>query len=199
MTIATREAEAGVDPRLIKTLSHPLRQRLFIALNQKVSSPAELAKSLDEPLSNVSYHVKILAQCDAIELVKTTQIRGATEHFYRATARHYFDDSRWVHLPLSMRRALFGQTLQQIWEHVVQASAAGGFDNLRDHVSWTTPDLDEEGYQDMVDHVNAALERALQIQEESANRRATQPPDSGEIYRTEFVLMHFHRPPDVSS
>jgi len=63
-----------VDQRLIKALGHPLRQRLLHELNQRTASPNELAQVLDEPLGNVSYHVKILAECEAIELVATNPV-----------------------------------------------------------------------------------------------------------------------------
>jgi len=193
MTI--QEIQTGVDQRLIKAMGHPLRQRILIALNRRVASPSELSKELGEPLGNVSYHVKILAQCDAIELVRTAPVRGAVEHFYRAIARNHFDDEHWTELPLSVRRALFDQTLQQIWEDVVAASEGEGFDDPQAHVSWTASELDEEGYRDMVEHLSGALERAVEIQEESVNRRTASPNGAGESRRTELVLMHFHRPP----
>lgn len=198
MTVQT--SQTGVDQRLIRAMSNPLRQRILIALNKRVASPSELSKELDEPLGNVSYHVRILVQCEAIELVKTAPVRGALEHFYRATVRNHFDDDSWADLPDSVRRALFGQTLKQIWSHVTSASEAGGLDDPQNHISWITPELDEQGFEEMVEHVNASLERAMEIQEEAANRRAAEPPGSAEeSYRTELVLMHFHRGSPASS
>lgn len=75
------------DQRLFKALGHPLRQRILAALNERDASPSQLADRLGEPLGNVSYHVKILEQNGAAELVETQAVRGAVEHFYRATAR----------------------------------------------------------------------------------------------------------------
>ncbi|HET7574625.1 MAG TPA: helix-turn-helix domain-containing protein [Solirubrobacterales bacterium] len=50
-------------------------------------SPAELATELAEPLSGLSYHVRVLAECEAIKLVRTRKIRGATEHLYRPAVK----------------------------------------------------------------------------------------------------------------
>lgn len=50
-------------------------------------SPRELAADLDEPLSALSYHVRVLAECEAVKLVRTKQIRGSTQHFYRPAVR----------------------------------------------------------------------------------------------------------------
>jgi hypothetical protein len=36
-----------------------------------------------QPLSNVSYHVRILVNCRAIELARARPVRGSVQHFYR--------------------------------------------------------------------------------------------------------------------
>lgn len=71
---------------LMTALGHPLRRRILreMALTER-SSPRDLAETLAEPLSNVSYHVRVLADCDALELVGTRPVRGSTQHFYRVT------------------------------------------------------------------------------------------------------------------
>lgn len=71
---------------LLTALGHPLRRRILREMSTRErSSPRELAETLSEPLSNVSYHVRVLAGCDALELVGTRAVRGSTQHFYRAT------------------------------------------------------------------------------------------------------------------
>lgn len=51
--------------------------------NRTPISPRELADALEEPLSSVSYHVRVLAENAAIKEVRRKQVRGATQHFYR--------------------------------------------------------------------------------------------------------------------
>ena len=46
-------------------------------------SPNEMAFELQEPLGNISYHVKELAKAQLLELGDTAQRRGALEHYYR--------------------------------------------------------------------------------------------------------------------
>lgn len=80
---------AGSNPRgpdLFNALGHPMRRQI---LREMLDSPAEvsprqLATRLSQQLSALSYHVRVLAECRAIELVRTQRIRGSTEHFYRA-------------------------------------------------------------------------------------------------------------------
>ena len=73
--------------RLMKAMSHPLRAAILRVLNDRTASPAELARELDDHLHNVSYHTKRLEQLGCVELVKERHVRGAVEHFYRATTR----------------------------------------------------------------------------------------------------------------
>jgi DNA-binding transcriptional ArsR family regulator len=46
-------------------------------------SPRELSHRMEISLSNLSYHVRVLAECEAITLVRTQPVRGSLQHFYR--------------------------------------------------------------------------------------------------------------------
>lgn len=70
-----------------KAVAHPLRAAILGALAGEALSPNVLARRLDEPLGNVSYHVTVLRDLGAIELVDTAPRRGAIEHFYQARWR----------------------------------------------------------------------------------------------------------------
>ncbi|HWW67800.1 MAG TPA: helix-turn-helix domain-containing protein [Solirubrobacterales bacterium] len=71
---------------LLIALRHPLRRQILRAMagDTRPLSPRELASSLAQPLSNVSYHVRVLADCSVLELVGTRQVRGSMQHFYRS-------------------------------------------------------------------------------------------------------------------
>jgi DNA-binding transcriptional ArsR family regulator len=190
-----KDEGASVDPRLMKALSHPLRQRILQALNQRVASPAELSEELGESLGNVSYHVKILNELEAIELVRTAPVRGALEHFYRPLVRSQFDDTHWAQLPASIRRDLFGQTLQQIWDHLADAAEEEKLDGDGESVVWIDLQLDEQGLADLNTAVSEALDRAMEIQSESLGRLADLSDEEREeqSHRTELAMLHFHR------
>jgi DNA-binding transcriptional ArsR family regulator len=83
---------AGSKPKgndLFNALGHPMRRRVLREMVDSggEASPRELAAKLSEQLSALSYHVRVLAECGAIELVRTEQIRGSTQHFYRAVIK----------------------------------------------------------------------------------------------------------------
>ena len=70
---------------LFNALGHTMRRRILremLATSDDIS-PRELAAKLSQHLSALSYHVRVLDECDAVELVRTEQIRGSTQHFYR--------------------------------------------------------------------------------------------------------------------
>ncbi len=70
----------------IRALAHPLRQQILGVMIQRPSnsgiSPREISQELCVPLSNVSYHVRILALSGAITLRATRPARGSMQHFY---------------------------------------------------------------------------------------------------------------------
>jgi DNA-binding transcriptional ArsR family regulator len=72
------------DHKLLMALRHPLRRAiLWVMSNDEPISPSQLAELLGQRLTNVSYHVKVLARCGAIAPAGNEQVRGATQHFYR--------------------------------------------------------------------------------------------------------------------
>jgi DNA-binding transcriptional ArsR family regulator len=71
------------DNDLLVALRHPLRRDILRAMEgEEAISPREIAATLQQPLSNVSYHVRVLADCAAVSLVGTKPVRGSMQHFY---------------------------------------------------------------------------------------------------------------------
>jgi DNA-binding transcriptional ArsR family regulator len=71
------------DNDLLTALRHPLRRRILRRMDdEEAVSPRELSRQLHEPLSNVSYHVRVLVDCAAVTLVDTQPVRGSMQHFY---------------------------------------------------------------------------------------------------------------------
>lgn len=132
---------AEADRILLKALSHPVRARALTVLGQRVASPSELAAEQGEPVGDVAYHVRVLRELEMIELVKTRQVRGATEHFYRSTAP---------------RKA---------------GGAGASDSPTGRHLSNVSLDLDEEAWRDANTLLNDCLEGLLRIGSESAARR----------------------------
>jgi DNA-binding transcriptional ArsR family regulator len=166
----TSKTKAGVDQRLVRAIGHPLRLRLLTIFNERVASPSDLAAELGEPIGNVSYHTRILARLGCVELVKTKQVRGAVEHYYRAVVRPVFSDEDWAELPKSIRKSLAGAVLAEIADDMGAAATEGGFDRDQVHLARTPLVLDQQGWQDLNELLQEVSDKALAIQADSASR-----------------------------
>jgi DNA-binding transcriptional ArsR family regulator len=172
-TKTKKKKSTGVDQRLVKALAHPLRVEILTILNERMASPNELSKELEEGLSQVSYHVKVLKDFECIEMVKTEPRRGAVEHYYRATSRAFLTDQDWQSLPDSVKPGVSASSIQMILEDVFGAMAGGTFDSRDDrHLSWTPGVVDVQGWEESVDLVAETLDRVIKIHAGSAKRLA---------------------------
>src|SRR3954471_8315939 len=183
------ETKTGVDQRLVRAIGPPLRLRLLPIFKERVGRPSHLAAELGEPIGNVSYHTRILARLGCVELVKTKQVRGAVEHYYRAVVRPVFSDDDWAELPLSIRKSLAGAVLTEIADDMGASANAGGFDRDEVHLSRTTVTLDSQGWQDLNEALQGVADRALEIQAESAARLQSDGASDSEA--AALVLMLF--------
>ena len=182
-----RQTASAVDSRLAKALAHPLRVQLLAALNEGVASPNELAKKLDEPLTNVSYHVRMLHDLGCIELVDTEPRRGALEHYYRAIMRPFFADRDWKRLPKNARGSISDAVLQLVWDDAAEAIKGGLFDQREDrHLSRSVLCVDDKGWEELHDLLAETLDGAMQIQADSASRVSK---GDGETFAVNLVMM----------
>jgi DNA-binding transcriptional ArsR family regulator len=165
------QATEVVDHHLVKALAHPLRAQILAILNERVASPNQLSKELDEALSNVSYHITVLKDHHCIEMVKTEQRRGAIEHFYRGTTRSFLSDANWSRLSPAAQNGLSVAGMKMIVDRAMGALEANTFDSRNDrHLSCTPMAVDDKGWTDVTALLNQTLEDLMEIQAESAKR-----------------------------
>lgn len=160
-----------LDQRLVRAMGHPVRVQALVILNERIASPNEIAKELDQTVGHVSYHVKVLKECECIELVDTAPRRGAMEHYYRATDRAFLNAEEWDALPASIRPGMSASGIKTVINDVSSAVLAGTFDKRTDrHLSWTPMLVDEEGWGEIKTALTEMLERVFDIQSASAER-----------------------------
>lgn len=161
----------AVDQRVVRALGHPVRVQALVILNERVASPNEIAKELGESVGHVSYHIKVLRECECIELVDTAPRRGAMEHYYRATDRAFLSSDEWAALPASLRPGISASGIQNIFKDVSAAVDGGTFDKrVNRHLSWTPILIDEQGWDELQDALDEMLEKVFEIQGASAAR-----------------------------
>jgi DNA-binding transcriptional ArsR family regulator len=176
------------DPRYVKALSHPLRVRILALLQERTASPRELAEWLDATLGTVSYHVRTLHEFDLIELVRTSQVRGAIAHHYRAKVRPRVSDEAWASAAPIVKQAAVGAALQTVDDYARAAAAAGGFDRREAHLTRTSLRLDDKGWQAAAKACEKLLAELERIEDAAAKRLAK---DSAEGADAAVALMLF--------
>jgi DNA-binding transcriptional ArsR family regulator len=168
---ATSDRRRLESERLMKAMSHPLRAAILRILNDRTASPAELARELDDHLHNVSYHTKRLEQLGCVELVKERHVRGAVEHFYRATTRSLVDSSDWEALDPVIKEDVVGESMQKILDDFTASAKAKIVGS--DKEFWLTRTalvLDEEGLGEALAIHERAFEELREIEARSAER-----------------------------
>jgi hypothetical protein len=193
-----KKSHAPADGALAKVFAHHLRVKIWETLMHAVDSPNGLAKKLDQPLGNVAYHVRQLVKYECLELVKTEQRRGATEHYYRGTVRPMIPTGDWAQLSIDERRPTSRFIFQLVLGNVIAADEANTFDSRLDRQLVRLPvDLDEEGWAKVAAAYDDLTELVLATQAESANRLANTsgaPPISAVA-----ALLFFERAPAPES
>jgi predicted ArsR family transcriptional regulator len=180
-----------VDERLVTALSHEIRAHALTVFTERPASPKEIAGELRRSVSAVWYHVDKLRKLDCIELVRTEKRRGATEHFYRATVRHFFDTTTWESLPEHSRTTIAMGILRSIAADVDDAVHAKTVDTVENHLSRTLMMLDVEGWKESNALLDETLEGLLVIRERSAARLAR---SQATPVRSTVSIMQFELP-----
>lgn len=155
----------------IKAMSHPLRAAVLRILADRTASPAEMARELEEELSNVSYHTKQLVEFECAELVSTRPVRGALEHFYRATERHLIHTDDWDELDPMVAEDLVCEVQQKILDDFVASARASLIGGNKDfHLARTPLVLDAEGLQEALELNERTRLELMEIEARSAAR-----------------------------
>lgn len=160
-----------VHEQLVKGISHPVRLQCLTILAERVISPRELAEELNEDLSNVSYHVRVLSELELIELVHEEPVRGAVAHYYKAVERPLLSLEQWEEMPHGVRKAFSVLNWDVLIKNATQAIESGTFDNRPDrHLTRTPLLVDSQGFARLSKAMDKLLEMVFEEQVASAER-----------------------------
>lgn len=164
-----------VSPLLAAAMSHPTRIGVMSALRRGPASSRQMAAAIDEPLNNVTYHVKQLRELGCIELDRTERRAGGRviERFYRATTQTYLDDDAWAALGDQERLSLIWSVMRMISADVTAAMAGGTFfDDYDTHLTRSPMTVDEAGWGEITGLLARMTEGLFEIEERVKERCA---------------------------
>lgn len=181
-----------VDLRYVKALDHVLRQHILLATVQAEVSPKELAEALNEGLSQISYHVKVLRDdCDGmIEETRTEPRRGAVEHYYRASAQTLFPARAWRKLRKGLRAVVGAGQASDLFNDLAAALQAGKLQGAHDHITRAPLVLDPEGKRNVMAIAQRAT-KEVESEQQAAAKRMRKANGGGDPVGYTFALLAF--------
>lgn len=158
----------------LEAMKHPLRHKCFELLHTRVASPKEISDELDEPLTHVAHHVKRLVQLGCAEMVDERQVRGAVEHFYKATEQVLVDTDDWLRLceeDITFAKHLRGTFMQSQLDEFTKSARAGVFEaDDRWHLSRNPIVVDPQGQEEALALARRMQDELAEIVQRSAAR-----------------------------
>jgi DNA-binding transcriptional ArsR family regulator len=156
---------------LLRALAHETRLHILGILSYRDLSPAELGRERGEPVSKVAYHFRLLEELGCAEVVRTRQVRGSVEHFYRRTGFVVYDDAAWSQLPTEVQDVVTSSIMRDLFGRMAQAMRAGTFNAREDrHLTWTPIRLDGAGWAEVTELLRDAFEGLSGIEARASAR-----------------------------
>ncbi len=154
----------------MQALSNRVRVRVLAIFCERVASPKEISEELNEELGQVCYHVTVLRECHLIVADHKIPVRGAVEHFYRATAPTLIPPDAWDNLPPGMRKSVSVNLLQEFFNDASASMKADVFDGPPGELSWTPLILDTLGVEEFGKLSRDFLASILELQADASKR-----------------------------
>jgi DNA-binding transcriptional ArsR family regulator len=175
--MATKAQQRQATLNRLKAISHPLRAAALQILNERIASPAQIARELGEAdIPKVSYHVKRLVELDCAELMDERKIRNTIEHFYRATDRHLVETGEWddlVDASPELAKHLVGEYMQAILDDFIASAKAEMIGSDRNfHLTRTPMVVDAQGLQEGMEIQERARMEMIEVERRAAERRS---------------------------
>lgn len=183
----------GVEQRLAKAVAHPIRLKAYTLLAESPASPNEISLKIGEPLPSVAYHVRVLVRLKVIELIETAEVRGATEHFYRATVLPSLTEEEWQLLSREERESFSEVGVQLQIADMARALSEATFDRRIDRFMARMPFcVDEQGWGELFAIFDRTFTQVKEVQARVAQRQAN--GRSSETFPVTAIINCFERP-----
>jgi hypothetical protein len=203
-TKAKGPLDGSYGPTTCAPLRHPLRVRILEVANTRDISPVAFVDEQLQPvgvafqdranaLSHVSYHFRELEKAGCIEVVRTHQRRGATEHVYRGTVTVEYTSKEFAKMPVEHRKLLSRTSFQGLIARADSAMRSGTFDSRTDrHLVWMPMELDDRAWEEYTAALDACFAEVRRIHEDARDRLA----GSGDrVIPATYGALGFESPP----
>lgn len=165
------KAKKEMDKENIKAMANSMRVQILTILNERANSATRIAEELGADYAEVNYEMEVLRKIGRIEIVDEVRRRGVVEVFYKAISRAHLDDLEWPVVPDSVKGDLRASLLQTVMDDAIAAISEETYDSRENaHMSWSPLVVDGQGWDELVVILRCALEEAIKVHENSAER-----------------------------
>jgi DNA-binding transcriptional ArsR family regulator len=165
--------------QLVRALTNPTRIRILDAIAEGPADPSQLAETLNEKVSVVGYHVRVLRATGCIRQVEGEQSGPAGERTYELapTAK----PTRHI-APERLIRSGFGHPPAAVVQSIVERDMPNPGTDIcgdgKDQLSCASIVVDAQGWREISAAIAEAVDRISTAHEESA-RRLTDSDEEG--------------------
>lgn len=161
------------DPKQIKAVLHPMRQRIMRALDAGPGTPSEVARRIGLPANKVHYHVRVLEEAGLVRLVETRSVGSITEKYYELTARDFEVKMQRSSVTPNQTIAVLQDELERLMADLQEAMKAGTAEEQCLHLSIHRMEVNSQ----TADSVRSTIDRLVERVEAAVTRR------NGQEYR----------------
>lgn len=168
----------GIEEVVQYALGHKIRVNVLIVLNDGIYTAAQLAEIIDEPLNNVSNHLRKMLDDGSIEIAKEERKGNVVQYWYKAVEVPSYSQDEAEAMTSLQRQVTVGAIVQSGTAELLAALYAGTLRDPRSILYWHWYNVDRQGREDLEAESVRYLERVRKIEAESTNRRAESGEDS---------------------
>lgn len=172
----------SVGSALSYALGHRFRIEILAALHEGPASAKQLARTIRQPISNVTHHIGELLADGAIEIAWEEEVGNITQSFYCVAELPVYSSEEFA--------ALSGEEREVTLALILQASTAEAMASLwagklhtdpKVMLAWNRIHLDAQGREDLAEEQDRSWSRIEEIEGESKNRIA-RTDEEGKTY-----------------
>lgn len=171
-TPRTGQRRKSIEEVVGYAVSHRTRVQVLVILVEGSYTASQIAEIIDEPLNNVSNHIRELLDAGSIEIAKTEQKGNVLQHYYRAVEIPYYTEEEFAAMTHMQRHVLSGLAVQSMVAELMAALWAGKLTDPQMCLMWNRLNVDEEGRRAILEEQERSWDRIQEIEAESMNRRA---------------------------
>jgi hypothetical protein len=180
--------------RLAQAFGDPLRLRVLHECVIREISPEAFQREVGTAtLARVKRAFELLVQYEWLERTRTDDTDpDAVEHFYRAVDDMIIEEDVWSELPDSMKALITARIVESLVVRTKEAMKAGTIYARDDaHLTWRPLELDGEGWDTLLERLNALFHS---LPEEQERARARMEESGEEPIPMTVALMAFESP-----